>query len=106
MKTCRSCSQVKPIPPCTCSADAMTRLDASAPQILEVDAATEASGSAAPMHHAAQYVVDRIPSTSTSMSAQRCFTAWKLPIGLPDWTRSLGYLVGRSRARGAARGGG
>ena len=36
-----------------------------------------------------------MPSTSTSMSAQRCLTAWKLPIGAPNWTRSLAYCGGQ-----------
>ena len=45
--------------------------------------------------HAAYQVAERIPSTSTSMSAQRCLTAWKLPIGTPNWTRSLAYCGGQ-----------
>ena len=49
------------MPPCTCNADAITRFEASAHQILAVDAATDASGSSAPMHHAAQYTVERMP---------------------------------------------
>src|SRR5439155_25789107 len=54
MKKCRSCSHVKPMPPCTWSAELMTRFDASEHHVFAVDAATWASGSAAPMHHAAQ----------------------------------------------------
>ena len=47
-----------------------------------------------------------MPSTSTSMSAQRCFTAWKLPIGRSNCTRSLAYSTDSSssvlrRARAA-----
>ncbi len=94
---------MKPMPPCTWSADAITRFDASEHQILAVDAATDASGSPAPMHHAAQYTVERMPSTSTSMSAQRCFTAWNDPIGRPNCTRSLAYSHRHvERARRAA----
>ena len=62
---------------------------------------TVASGSPAPMHHAAQYTVERMPSTSTSMSAQRCFTAWNDPIGRPNCTRSLAYSTAMSSARAA-----
>ena len=40
-----------------------------------------------------------MPSTSTSMSAQRCFTAWKLPIGLSNCTRSFAYSTDRSSSR-------
>jgi hypothetical protein len=54
MKRCRSCSQVKPIPPCTCSAPAITRFDASAAQVFAVDAAIDWSASPASRHHAAQ----------------------------------------------------
>ena len=89
------------MPPCTCSADAMTRFDASEHQIFAVDAAIDASASSAPMHHAAQYTVERIPSTSTSMSAQRCFTAWNEPIGRPNCTRSLAYSTAIPSARWA-----
>src|SRR5262245_8637864 len=53
-KRWRSCSHVNPMPPCTCKPDAITRFDASLPQIFAVDAATDDSGSPAPMHHAAQ----------------------------------------------------
>src|SRR5207244_2588391 len=83
-----SCSQVKPTPPWTWRPDAITRRLASEHHVFAVDAATEASGSPAPRHHAAQYAADRMPSTSTSMSAQRCLTAWKLPMGLPNCTRA------------------
>src|SRR5207244_1912578 len=100
-KRCRSCSHVNPIPPCTWRADAMTRFDASEHQILAVEAATDASSWPAPMHHAAQYALERMPSTSTSMSAQRCFTAWKLPIGRPNCTRSFAYSTAMSIARDA-----
>ena len=51
---CRSCSHVKPMPPCTCSAPAMTRFDASEPQVFAVDAAIDWSGSSAARHQAAQ----------------------------------------------------
>ena len=37
-----------------------------------------------------------MPSTSTSMSAQRCFTAWKQPIGRPNCTRSFAYSTAMS----------
>ena len=43
--------------------------------------------------------VERMPSTSTSMSAQRCFTAWKLPIGRPNCTRSFAYSTAMSSTR-------
>ena len=33
-----------------------------------------------------------MPSTSTSMSAQRCFTAWKLPMGCAELHAVLGVL--------------
>ena len=79
----------------------MTRFDASLHHTLAVDAATEASGSFAPMHHAAQYTVERMPSTSTSMSAQRCLTAWNDPIGRPNCTRSFAYSTAISSARAA-----
>ena len=42
-----------------------------------------------------------MPSTSTSMSAQRCFTAWNDPIGRPNCTRSFAYSTARSSARDA-----
>ena len=31
----------------------------------------------------------RAPSSATNMSAHRCDTAWKLPMGRPNWWRSL-----------------
>ena len=42
-----------------------------------------------------------MPSTSTSMSAQRCFTAWNDPIGRPNCTRSFAYSTAISSARAA-----
>ena len=77
----------------------MTRLEASAHQTLAVEAASSQPGSAVDAAHAAYQVADRIPSTSTSMSAQRCLTAWKLPMGTPNWTRSLAYSVASSSTR-------
>ena len=77
----------------------VTRVTASEHQHFAVDAATEASSWPLATHQAAQYTADRMPSTSTSMSAQRCFTAWKLPIGRPNCTRSLAYSTDRSSTR-------
>ena len=39
-------------------------------------------------------------STSTSASARRCLTAWKLPIGCPNWRRTFAYstLISSTRA--------
>ena len=59
----------------------MTRFEASAHHTLAVDAAISHPGSAVCTDHAPNQVTERMPSTSTSMSAQRCFTAWKLPMG-------------------------
>ncbi len=42
-----------------------------------------------------------MPSTSTSMSAHRCFTAWNEPIGRPNCTRSFAYSTAISSARDA-----
>src|ERR1700730_16644595 len=35
------------------------------------------------------------------MSAHRCLIAWKLPIGRPNWTRSLAYSTAIANARAA-----
>ncbi len=43
-----------------------------------------------------------MPSTSTSMSAHRCFTAWKVPMGRPNWTRSLAYWTVMANTTSAA----
>ena len=43
-----------------------------------------------------------MPSTSTSMSAQRCFTAWKLADGPAELDAVLGVLRPSSRGHGAA----
>ena len=43
-----------------------------------------------------------MPSTSTSMSAQRCLSAWKLPIGRPNCTRSFAYSTVMSSTRAGA----
>ena len=48
-----SCSQVKPMPPCTCSPAAITRRDASEHQALAMLADRERSGSPAAAHQAA-----------------------------------------------------
>ena len=77
----RSCSQVNPMPPWTCRPEAMTRLAASLDHTLAVEAAMDASASPADRAHAAYQVLERMPSTSTTMSAQRCLMAWKLPMG-------------------------
>ena len=39
--------------------------------------------------HAACHMVHRMASTSMNASAIRCWTAWKLPIGLPNCSRSV-----------------
>ena len=79
----------------------MTRFDASEHHTLAVDAATDASSCRADAPRRPVRRVERMPSTSTSMSAQRCFTAWKLPIGRPNCTRSLAYSTAMSIARDA-----
>jgi len=43
----------------------------------------------------------RVPSSATSMSAHRCDTAWKLPIGLPNCSRSPAQLTAIASARAA-----
>src|ERR1700683_3232015 len=35
------------------------------------------------------------------MSAHLCFMAWEVPIGLPNWTRTLAYSTAMSRTRWA-----
>ena len=59
----------------------------------------EASSSPAESAHAAYQVLDRMPSTSTTMSAHRCLMAWKLPIGWSNWIRSLAYWTAISSTR-------
>ena len=49
--------------------------------------------------HAACHMVHRIASTSMKASAIRCCTAWKLPIGLPNCSRSVVYAAAMRSAR-------
>ena len=44
-------------------------------------------------------MVHRIASTSMNASAIRCCTAWKLPIGLPNCSRSVVYEAAMRSAR-------
>ena len=64
-------------------------------------AASRPGGRSWPRSQAACHIVQRMASTSMKASAIRCCTAWKLPIGLPNCSRSRG--VGRRRCAAPAR---
>ena len=51
--------------------------------------ASAAATSGASARQAAAWTAARATSARTSMSAHMCLIAWKLPIGLPNWWRSL-----------------
>ncbi len=44
----------------------------------------------------------RANSSATRALASRCLTAWKLPIGLPNWWRSLAYAAAMASMRSAS----
>jgi hypothetical protein len=78
----------------------MTRRAASEHHVLAVDAAIERSGHVGGDGPGGVVGHERIPSTSTSMSAQRCLTAWK-----SRWGAELLPLLGvgdREVERGSA----
>src|SRR5437667_209953 len=50
---------------------------------------------------AAKVVSERAASARTAMSAQRCFTAWKAPIGRPNCCRTFAYSTESSSVRSA-----
>ncbi len=88
-KRCASCSQVNPMPPCTwmficalCTAGAKVSCAAMA-------AARSNSSAESPEARAASHTAAVASSAATSMSAQWCLTAWKVPIVRPNCTRSL-----------------
>ena len=85
-----SCSQVKPMPPCTwmficalCTAGAKARCAAMAADEVEL---VERVGR---RRRAASQTAAVASSAATSMSAQWCLTAWKVPIVRPNCTRSF-----------------
>src|SRR6478735_6093745 len=86
-----SCSQVIAIPPCICTASAATFENASL-AATRASAADVWDGSAI-----ASLTTARADCTATYRSAIRCLSAWKLPIGRPNCTRSLVYSTVRSR---------
>ena len=67
---------MKPIPPWTCNAEAVTFQPASEASALAIEAASGSVAGSASAAHAAQSTVERALSTSRSMSAQRCETPW------------------------------
>src|SRR5579884_59813 len=96
-----SCSQVKPMPPCTWMASPVTLRAASEAYALAMAAAMGASGTSLSTAQAAWYVSDFADSTATSMSAHLCDTAWYDPMGRPNCWRVLAYSTLISMARWA-----
>ena len=66
-----------------------TRALEQLPGVQPAAAASAAATSGASARQAAACTAARATSARTSMSAQMCLTAWKVPIGLPNWWRSL-----------------
>ena len=64
------------MPPCTCSADAVACHAASPASALATDAANGSRPGSWSAVHAALSTAERALSTSISMSAHRCDTAW------------------------------
>ena len=65
---------------------------ASIPIAAATAAAIASCGSSSsPTARAASAAAALICSERHSMLAQRCFTAWKLPIGLPNCSRTFAY---------------
>ena len=98
---CMSCSQVKPMPPCICTALFVARAYTSANRAFAIDAARDASLLLFCCACAAYQSSDRDGSISAKQSAAMCFTAWKLPIGRPNCSRIFAKSTAISRARSA-----
>ena len=62
---CSTCSQVKPIPPCTWIERSQAATAASLAYAFAAAAATGACSSPSDTHHAAQYASERESSVST-----------------------------------------
>ena len=84
-----SCSQVNPMPPCTWMF--IWALSTAGPKArCAAMAETRSNSSAGPSAAlAASQTAAVASSAATSMLAQWCFTAWKVPIVRPNCTRSL-----------------
>ena len=86
---CAGCSQVKPIPPCSCTHSCAASTAASPQAALARATATGVSGSPVDRQAAAYLAAARAWVTATQTSARRCLTAWNEPTGRANWRRSL-----------------
>ncbi len=76
------------MPPCGCMAFPATRTAVSVVNALTIDAATPASGANPASARTAAATSFRATDICTSMSAQARLTAWKEPIGRPNYSRT------------------
>ena len=91
---CASCSQVMPIPPSTWMQSLALALAISIPAAAATAAAIDSCGSSEPFDaRAASPAATATCSERRSISAHMCLTAWKLPIGLPNCSRTFAYSV-------------
>ena len=88
--------------PCRVSALSASRPPAEVTCAFAAAACSSESGSPASTEAAAKYTTDRAASTSTSIVAAACLTAWKEPIGTPNWCRCLLYSTASSSIRAVA----
>jgi hypothetical protein len=89
------------MPPCTCVFSWHARAKAGRATLAATalaSSACEFSSSARAASQAAAVAC----SASTRMFAQRCFTAWNVPIVRPNWTRTFAYSAAISLQAWAA----
>ena len=83
-----SCSQVNPMPPCSCTVSFAHRTKPSSARATATAAGRVAVVVSAAAR-AASHAVPRACSVVMSMSASLCFTAWNWPIGRPNCSRTF-----------------
>ena len=82
-------SHVYPMPPCSCMALPATSTAALHVYDFAMAAAVEASCRPSATASTAAETSWRETAIATCMSAHACLTAWKEPIGLPNWWRTF-----------------
>ncbi len=90
------------MPPCSCTVSAATWAQASPHQALATCASPAASSAPPDTAYDAAHEAERHSSTSTSMSAIRCLSAWNEASGRPNCTRCRVWATVISRARAAS----
>ena len=81
-----------PSPPCTCTARSAMRKAVSEQNSLAMEASARASPPASRMR-ATLSISARAAASSVAMSASMCCTAWKAPMGWPNWRRRVAWAM-------------